>query len=645
MLGMSCLYRRPSGIYAVRIAVPLRLRASVGRGEIHVSTGLRDLYAAKLAALKIQYQWRERLMTLDVEKLATASPLVHGEGLVPICEAAKAIGLSDNSLLSELRNERADLFTQAQHWNGLSVADIEAIERDYDGSFIMNDVETHGIHSTISSMVRAFDAGASIASLLVEGGSTESIFRLSGTGAFWPAHPVVIPVSAWMVQKESIERIRARLAKGIPPGSLSPKPPVTPSSGGVVILDTITAKHGHKRFSELFALYRTHRTWGKDQTRRMTTEARLFIDLMGDPTLGSIDVETIHEFANRLSTLPSDIYKTGRKFETSSLSELAVIAEREGLPRKGRTTVRGHVGRIGEILNFATNKGMMHANPASGFKREWGISKSARAQDERDLFSPAELNMIFSQDWFANGTGTFFKGGSTYWRPFYFWLPLLALTSGGRLNELAQLYLEDIKQSAQDSSIWYLDFNLNQADKIDADDNDAEFDKSLKTVNAIRVVPLHELVIRAGLPDYVAALRKAGHTRLFPELKRDDVKGYGKPAGSWFNERFLGRKLGIERNGKKTFHSLRHNFITAIERLDLPERVMAQLAGHERGRTQSGTRYAKDRQAEELKSIIDSLAFDCLAAVGRFDTLAGIRAIKVSEHRKAAMARAEPISS
>jgi len=31
-------------------------------------------------------------MTLDVEKLATTSPLLHGEGLISVREAAKAIG-------------------------------------------------------------------------------------------------------------------------------------------------------------------------------------------------------------------------------------------------------------------------------------------------------------------------------------------------------------------------------------------------------------------------------------------------------------------------------------------------------------------------------------------------------------------------
>lgn len=161
-------------------------------------------------------------------------------------------------------------------------------------------------------------------------------------------------------------------------------------------------------------------------------------------------------------------------------------------------------------------------------------------------------------------------------------------------------------------------------------------DKSLKTVNSIRVVPLHDSVVRAGLPEYVAALRKAGYERLFPELKRDAVKGYGKPAGSWFNERFLGQKLGIKRDRRKTFHSLRHNFATALERLDLPERVMAQLTGHERGQTQSGTRYAKDRHAGELKSVIDNLTFPSLAGLVPFNAEAGLRAINAAQRRKSA---------
>jgi hypothetical protein len=283
----------------------------VGRGEIHVSTGLRDWSAAKIAALKIQFQWREKLMALDVEKLATASPLLHGEGLISICEAAKAIGLSDGSLLAELRNERAELFAQAQHWDGWFVSDLDCIERDFDGAFILNDVEQHGIRQVLSGVVRAFHPAVSIAALIAEGAAIEFAFRVSGNGGFWLVQEVAIPLSGWMARKGAIERIRSRLANAVTPElKKAASGPAKPVSEGVVVVDAITAKHGHKRFSELFSLYRNHRKWGEDQSRRMATEAGLFVELMDDPLLNAIEVETVHEYARRLSRLPNDIYQS-----------------------------------------------------------------------------------------------------------------------------------------------------------------------------------------------------------------------------------------------------------------------------------------------------------------------------------------------
>lgn len=640
MLGVSCLYRRPSGIYAVRLAVPARLRRQLGRGEIHVSTGLRDSNAAKLAGLQIQLQWRAKFMTLDIEKLATTSPLLQGDGLIPIPEAAKAIGLSDGSLLGELRNDRAPVYVQARNWKGWHVPDLDDVRRDYDGTFILNDVEDKGTYQAHSGPLRCYDSPGAIGGLIAEGMFAESVFLFPGGGAFFAESEQAIPLPACMTPKSAIERIRARLATGLPLESKKPAiAPARPVSEAVALPVTAASKHAGKRFSELFDLYRNHRHWGEDQKRRMATEAGLFIELMDDPPLGEIEVETIHEYAKRLSRLPNDIYQSRRRFKVETLRELMAVAERESLPRKSKRTVQGHVGRVCEILNFAKDKGMMPANPASGFQREWSIGKKARPQDERDEFTADELALIFSQEWFANGAGAFSAKGWTDWRPYYFWLPLLALITGGRLNELAQLYLDDIQQSEKDSAIWYIDFNLNELDKMDADDGDYEPDKSLKTVNSIRVVPLHEIAVKAGLPEYVAALRKAGHVRLFPEITRDKVKGYGKPAGSWFNERLLGLRLGIERNGRKTFHSLRHNFATAVERLDLPERVMAQLLGHERGSTQSGTRYAKDRSAAELKPIISRLMFPCLAGVGKFNMPAAMKSLKCVDRFKAAVGR------
>lgn len=65
MQGMSCLYRRSSGIYAVRLVVPKRLRESIGRTEIHTSTGVRSLAVAKTEALRIQLHWRKHFQAMD----------------------------------------------------------------------------------------------------------------------------------------------------------------------------------------------------------------------------------------------------------------------------------------------------------------------------------------------------------------------------------------------------------------------------------------------------------------------------------------------------------------------------------------------------------------------------------------------------
>lgn len=175
----------------------------------------------------------------------------------------------------------------------------------------------------------------------------------------------------------------------------------------------------------------------------------------------------------------------------------------------------------------------------------------------------------------------------------------------------------------------YIDFNLDNADKIDIDGSD----KSLKTVNSKRIVPLHPHLIELGLPDYVQALSNAGYSRLFPELKRDEIKGYGKPAGSWFNERFLGKQLGMARDGMRTFHSFRHTFITALSELEVPSDILSQLAGHSRGDTITTVRYRKDTEADRLLNYVMPLNF-LLPSIIPFKTSDGLDAIRDGLKRK-----------
>lgn len=644
MRGSPCLYRRPSGIYAVRIVVPKRLRGLVGRGEIHTSTGCKDCSAAKVVALRIQLYWRDHFVTLNIELLSVANPLLQGDGAIGIQEAAAIIGMTPAELMGAMLNDDVPVLTFVQNLLGWQVSDIHDIDQE-EGSYLWDDVEAKGRNAAHTGYLRFHDSTVTLSGLIADGTYKESVFRGSGRSAIFLMEEMDVPLSRCTALKSAIERIRFRLAGYVPhvPLNASKTVPDSPAPASLLLVsDTISGQFGHTPFSELYEIYKADREWKEDQTRRMNTETRLFIELMDNPRLGDINKKLIIEYARRLALLPSDIYQSTRKYKVGSIKELIPIAKQHSLKLKNSDTIKGHIGRLSEVLNYAaTDGGMMQFNPASNYKRGRGKKSPKRDQDQRQVFSPEELLLIYSQDWFNNGTGETYPSGWTTWRPFRYWLPLLGLLSGGRLNELSQLYLNDIVQSAENSDIWYIDFNLNTPDKIDSDESDFDPDKTLKSVNAIRVVPIHNVLIKAGLIEYVDALRKAGHTRLFPELKHDTVKGYGKPAGSWFNEKFLGKKLGIVRNGQKTFHSLRHCFLTATERNDVPERVMVTLAGHERGKSQSMSRYAKDRSAAELKGFIDRLIFPCLNDVAQFKIKAGLKAVKSCLRLKAALAKAK----
>ena len=124
----------------------------------------------------------------------------------------------------------------------------------------------------------------------------------------------------------------------------------------------------------------------------------------------------------------------------------------------------------------------------------------------------------------------------------FYWVRIIRLYHGTRLQEISQLSLSDIYPL---DKIWVIDINDNTKDK------------KLKTPNSKRKIPLHQNLIDLGFLDYLHILEQKGRDRLFHELTlgRD---GYTKNPSRFFND-YL-RELGIKSATEKyDFHSLRHN--------------------------------------------------------------------------------------
>ena len=637
------LYRRASGTYFVRLCVPARLRLAVGKGEIHRTTGCRDYRLAKIVAAELAAHWHRAIQSLDrmdITKIKAGSIKLLGDGYVTLVEAAEALGATPLALANRLVTRNAHFFVEARGWQGWAVDDMyEALHHIHDElgqvEVVMDVSKLGGLqaqtkfdghlrlryHDEVISIIWS-DSPVGVCQFLL-GPSP-----LRGFVCDLPGQPITSQMLE--VRQVDVETLRLGLANQVTPEMLALASPPLPVAAEVRV-----AVDDSMNFSDFIVEY-TKRKCGHlkhDQRRRRADQCQIFLDLMGNLRLAKIDRATLRLFSDLIAKIPDERHNVKRKFSCpdASFGELIKLADEHNLPRLSINSQRRLLDGLSEIFHWASTESLMEKNPAKGLGGETLKNSGAtetKPQDQRDPLSQDNLNQIFASSWFQKGSGEKTASGKFYaYRPHYFWLPLLALFNGGRLNELAQLYLSDIPII---EGVACLDFNLSGADKMDVDEPGSTApratDKSLKTVNATRIVPLHQKLIDLGLLEYVAALRHEGHSRLFPELTFDGTKGYGKSPGSWFNERFLGRQLGIERNGRKCFHSMRHNFATALGAASCEINTKSDFMGHARTGSEAAVRYDKGT-LDKLKANIDAIAY-ALPHIEKFSVEDGLQAVR-----------------
>jgi len=247
------------------------------------------------------------------------------------------------------------------------------------------------------------------------------------------------------------------------------------------------------------------------------------------------------------------------------------------------TTLNKQLDRASSLFKWAVRNGYMDRNPAEGLQ----LPSSKRADEYRAAFDSDDLKRLFhSREYFED----------THKHSYRFWLPIIALFTGMRLNEICQLYLEDIY--ADDDGVFVFDIRERKGVT------------NTKTSSSERLVPLHDFLrVDLNLPGYVAKLRSEGQTRLFPELpKRRD--GYGQAASRWFSR--YREHCGIVEGpgGKKDFHSFRHTVSNKLKQTNAEHFPTQELLGHSTGSITFG-RYGKRYSPKLLKEqVVDRLAYE-----------------------------------
>lgn len=193
----------------------------------------------------------------------------------------------------------------------------------------------------------------------------------------------------------------------------------------------------------------------------------------------------------------------------------------------------------------------------------------------------------------------------------YFWAPLLAMFTGGRVNEICQLRLRDIRSELPEERDESSEEAIEPIWFIDISDDDAG--QSTKTEDSKRRVPIHNQLLNIGFLEYYQQRCAVTHMKdtLFPDMKHCPSNGWGRETSRWFNgESVVDGYLDavkLEYRENKTFHSFRHTAARKLRNRGVDEADIAVTVGHTHGTTTS--RYGAGYTLERLKEIIDKLDY------------------------------------
>jgi integrase len=176
------------------------------------------------------------------------------------------------------------------------------------------------------------------------------------------------------------------------------------------------------------------------------------------------------------------------------------------------------------------------------------------------------------------------------------WVAAVALYTGARLEEIAQLKTSDVREEgANGATVTIIDVHNGGSNK-------------LKNESSARFIPVHSELVRAGFLDYVKALR-AGP--LFPGLTRRASKGgkVGARVGELFRKRLVA--LGLKRDGL-CFHSFRHTVATALRRASVPQEDAARVLGHAVEGESYGTYAQAGPELIDVKATVEKIKYEGL---------------------------------
>ena len=315
-------------------------------------------------------------------------------------------------------------------------------------------------------------------------------------------------------------------------------------------------------------------------------------ELIGDKPIGEYTNLDGRNFRTAIISLPKNRKKMKqyRDFNLLQLLEMDVPED----DRLSVDTQTKLISRMTSLWNFLIDEYPEYVTQ-NVFKKKSVTVTSRKAKDKRESFTDEDIKTIFHH---KNFLPAIFEGHGrqTIKYPYYF-VPILAVMMGARLEEICQMRVTDIKKV---NGIWV--YRIREEGRYN------EEETRVKNPYSERDIPLHpELIDTLRFVQYVNHIKKLGHERVFWELpKRGNV--YHRNVGKFFNEKYL-VKIGIKKRGK-SFHSFRHSVETHLTNANVNGRYIDFLQGHSQ-KGVGGNVYMKGIRVDVLlKDCVEKIQWD-----------------------------------
>lgn len=244
------------------------------------------------------------------------------------------------------------------------------------------------------------------------------------------------------------------------------------------------------------------------------------------------DIMSAHKTLNRFTG--SINWNTHSRSEVASMRD-SMIAE--GL---APSTVNKLLAKLSACINWAKLNGHINHDYTKGLKLR-GIESSRKAFTEEELKAiaktvseePEDTKRLFGQ---------------------------VAMVTGARAGEVAQLLKEDIKEV---DGVWVIDIN---------DSKEGVTLKTLKTKHSKRCVPLTDGALGFALADFLSHVESlSGPSAPVFNMSRD-------VASKWFNEKVLPKAMN--KTPDHVLHSLRHTVASKLKVSGCSETDAESILGH-----------------------------------------------------------------